>query len=241
MTACGDTDDESAATPLAEISSGEETAPAENGIDELPADEVLDLVIQSLDEAETYRVQGTTLAGSTIDISFKVGEGSVGTVTTDSEVELVASDDVVYITSDPSTLADVVDEDIEETIADKWLLLSPESSSNFRIFVEGSEFADAVLGSEVEDEMTSVQEVDGVPAVGLIFAENGGTLWVAAEGEPRPIRFEERGASGGSGVLTFSDFGEEVELSVPDEDDVVDPSELPSSAEEENEGEESDG
>lgn len=241
VTACGGTDDDVTPTPLAQVTAAEETIPAENGIDELTAEEVLGRAVAALEDAETYRVQGTTLAGSTIDISFKSGVGSVGTVTTDSKVELVAADDVVYITSDPETLAEVVDEDIEETIADKWLLLSPESSSNFRIFVESEAFADAVLGSDVDGEPTAVQEVDGQPAVGLLFAETGGTLWVSASGEPLPLRFEERGASGGSGVLTFSDFGEEVEVNVPDEDDVVDPSKLPTEGEdsEEDSGDES--
>jgi hypothetical protein len=131
------------------------------------------------------------------------------------------------MTSYPGTLADIVDADIEDTIAGKWLLISSESSSNYRIFVEGSDFAEAVLGSEIKGDLTSVQDVNGVPAVGLVFAESGGMLWIAATGDPLPLRFEEKGASGGSGVLTFSEFGEDVDVAVPDEDDVVDPSKLP--------------
>lgn len=127
----------------------------------------------------------------------------------------------------PISLAEVVDADIDDTIADKWLLISKKSSSNFRIFAEGTDFAEAVLGSQVEGELTSVQDVGGAPAVGLLFAESGGTLWISAEGDPLPLRFEEKGASAGSGVLAFSDFGKKVKVKVPDEDDVVDPASLP--------------
>jgi hypothetical protein len=227
LTACGEEEKPPGPAPLAQIASTSETAPAENGVTEMPPDEVLRTAIKNLEDAGTYRVSGMTSAGSAIDIAFKTGVGSVGTVTTDSEVKLVASDGVVYITSDPSTLADIVDADIEDTIAEKWLLISSESSSNYRIFVEGSDFADAVLGSEVKGDLTSVQEVDGVPAVGLVFAESGGMLWVTASGDPLPLRFEEKGASGGSGVLTFSEFGEDVEVPTPDDDEVVDLSTLP--------------
>ncbi|NDL57397.1 hypothetical protein [Phytoactinopolyspora mesophila] len=237
MTSCSSEPDTPTAAPMAQIASNSETAPAENGIDQLPPEEALGTVIANLDDAGTYRVSGTTSAGSTIDITFKTGEGSVGTVITDSEVELVAHDGVVYITSDAATIADIVGADVDDTIADKWLLISPESSSSFSIFAEGSDFAEAVLGSQVQGELTSVQEVNGVPAVGLMFAETGGTLWITATGEPLPLRFEEKGASGGSGILTFSDFGEDVDVEVPDEDDVVDPSTLPSEDDEDDDAE----
>lgn len=228
ITACSEPSEESTATPFAQIVADGETAPAPNGIDRLPPGDVIDRVIKNLDNAGTYRVSGTTLAGSTIDISFKSGKGSVGTVTTKSEVKLVASEGKVYITSDPKTLAKIVDADIEDTIADKWLLISEKSSSNFKIFADGTTFAQSVLGSQIEGDLTSVQDVGGVPAVGLLFGESGGTLWIAAEGDALPLRFEEKGASAGSGVLTFTDFGKKVKVNVPDEDDIVDPSKLPS-------------
>ncbi|WP_166349857.1 hypothetical protein [Phytoactinopolyspora limicola] len=227
VTGCSDDPDEPTAAPIAQIASDRQTVPAENGIDQLTPDEVLAAAIANLDDAGTYRVSGTTSAGSTIDISFKTGAGSVGSVTTDSEVTLVASDGVVYITSDVETIANIVGADVDDTIAEKWLLIPEESSSSFRIFAEGSDFAEAVLGSQVQGELTAVQDVGGVPAVGLVFSESGGTLWVSATGEALPLRFEEKGASGGSGVLTFSDFGDDVDVSPPDEDDVIDPSTLP--------------
>ncbi|WP_129665177.1 hypothetical protein [Phytoactinopolyspora endophytica] len=240
MTACSEAEQAAESAPLAQIASDEETAPAENGIDQLPGDEVLETAVTNLDEAGSFRVHGTTLADDmTIDIAFKVGEGSAGTVTNGSEVELVASEGVIYITSDADTLADVVDADIDDTIADKWFRVSSEESeSGYSLFADSAEFADALLGLSVEGDPTSVKEVDGVPAVGLSFAESGGMLWVAAEGEPLPVRFEEKGASGKAGVLNFTDFGDDVDIDVPSDDDVIDPAELPS--EDDEDGGESD-
>jgi hypothetical protein len=74
-----------------------------------------------------------------------------------------------------------------------------------------------------------VREVEGAPAVGLVFSETGGTLWVSARGEPLPIRFEEKGAAGGTGILTFTDFGTEVVIEAPAVETVVDIEKLPGS------------
>ncbi|NEE04112.1 hypothetical protein [Phytoactinopolyspora halotolerans] len=239
LTACSQAEQTTESAPLAQIASGDETAPAENGIDQLPAEEVLEKVVANLERAGSFRVSGTTLKDSTIDITFKVGEGSVGTVTTGSEVELIASDDVVYITSDRETLAEVIDADIDDTIAGKWIRLSPDESedSDYRIFADASSFVDAVLGLPVEAGPTSVKEVDGVPAVGLTLADSGGMLWVAAEGKPLPVRFEEKGASGNAGVLTFNDFGADVEIKAPKDSNVIDPAELPKDDEDSDGGE----
>jgi hypothetical protein len=42
-----------------------------------------------------------------------------------------------------------------------------------------------------------------------------------------PIQFEEKGASGGAGVLRFSDFGAEVAIAAPAAESVVDAESLP--------------
>jgi hypothetical protein len=52
---------------------------------------------------------------------------------------------------------------------------------------------------------------------------------VSARGEPLPIRFEEKGAAGGTGILTFSDFGTEVAIEAPAAETVVDIEKLPGS------------
>ena len=98
---------------------------------------------------------------------------------------------------------------------------------SFAIFADGMTFADRVLGAQGPVEMTDVSDVNGLPALGLVFAETGGTLWVSAEGDPLPIQFDEKGASGGTGVLTFTDFGAEVAIQAPAAESVVDAESLP--------------
>lgn len=222
LTGCSDPVEQPEIAPLAQIAT-DDAAPAQNGIDTKPPAEALTTAIDAMEATGSYRVSGTTSSGSTLDISFRVGVGSVGTVSAGSPVTLAASGGSVYVTGDPATLAAQVGADVETTIAGKWLLVAPDSASGFAIFADGGTFANSVLGAQGPGEMTSVKEVDGVPAVGLLFPETGGTLWVAASGDPVPLRFEEKGASAGSGVLTFSDFGAEVAVPTPGPDEIVDP------------------
>ncbi|TDE08764.1 hypothetical protein [Jiangella asiatica] len=228
LTACTSGPEHQAVAPLAQISM-DERSDAANGINELAPPEVLERAITAMRGAGTYRVTGTTVAGNAIDIAFHDGVGSTGTVGTETTVQLVATTAGIYVTGDTASLAAQVGADVDTTIAGKWLLISAEAASGFAIFADGSAFASAVLGAEAPTNMTEVTEVDGQPAVGLLFPETGGTLWVAATGEPLPLRLEEKGASVGAGVITFSGYGTEVAITPPAEDAVVDLTKIPAS------------
>jgi hypothetical protein len=119
-------------------------------------------------------------------------------------------------------MAENVGADAAERMAGKWLLLPADATSDFSIFADGTSFARSVFGEQGAVEMSGVQEIKGVPAVGLVFSQTGGTLWVSARGEPLPIQFEEKGAVGVTGVLIFSDFGAEVAIEAPPAERVVD-------------------
>lgn len=225
-TACSSGPEHPSVAPLAQISIDEQTT-AQNGIDQLAPPEALERAIAAMRAAGTYRVTGTTVGGNTIDIAFQDGVGSAGTVGSQNTVQLVATAGGVYVTGDTASLAAQVGADVDTTIAGKWLLISAEAASGFAIFADGSAFASAVLGAEAPSDMTDVTEVDGQAAVGLLFPETGGTLWVAATGEPLPLRLEEKGASAGAGVITFSDYGTEVAITPPSEDAVVDLTKIP--------------
>src|SRR5690625_7989238 len=80
LTGCGDdSPDKPEVSPLAQIAS-EPSPPAENGIDQMAPGDALAASIDALEAAETFRVTGTTSAGSTIDMAFQVGVGALGTV-----------------------------------------------------------------------------------------------------------------------------------------------------------------
>jgi hypothetical protein len=208
--------------PMEQIASSPQPGVAENGLDERSPEDALAEVIETLEDQGSYHVTGTSAAGGTVDISFKVGTGATGTVGVRRPVTLVALDGRVYVTGDAEFMAENVGADAAERMAGKWLLLPADATSDFSIFADGTSFARSVFGEQGAVEMSGVQEIKGVPAVGLVFSQTGGTLWVSARGEPLPIQFEEKGAVGVTGVLIFSDFGAEVAIEAPPAERVVD-------------------
>src|SRR5690606_273757 len=136
-----------------------------NGIDAMPAPEALERSLDAMKATGSYRVSGTTVAGEAIDISFDVGVGAVGTVTSDQPVRLIATDGAVYVSGDPEYLAERLGADVDQTIAGKWLLLGKnDASGGFAIFEDGARFASAVLRAGPPAEVTKVTEVAGQPA-----------------------------------------------------------------------------
>ncbi len=205
---------------------------AENGLDDLSPSEAVDTVIDTLETEGSFHVTGTMDKGAAIDMTYVVGEGATGTIGDSADdstpVELVSVDGRIYIAGDEQFLAQTVGEAAAETIGGKWVLLGEESAAQFDVLANGRRFAEALLNhSGGQARITGVRDVDGSPAVGLLFPDSGTTLWVAAEGDPVPLRLEKKGASGGTGVLRFTDVGADVELTVPADEDVVDAADLP--------------
>lgn len=222
LAACGaDQSDTPDVSPLAQIAS-EQTAPAANGIDEKAPATVLKDAVAAMESTGSYRVVGKTTAGADINIAFRVDVGATGTVSTGGdEIEFLSKDGKLLVSGDVESLKERIDEDVDDTIGDKWLVLKPKQVKGFEIFLNGKAFADAVLGSQGPAEITSVKDVDGEPCVGLIFPDTGGTLWVAATGDPYPLRFEEKGATEDRGTLVFKQYGKKVKLVSPDKGDIV--------------------
>jgi hypothetical protein len=222
--ACGIVAGEDDTAPLADIAT--ERVSAENGLDKMPPADALDMVVQELQEEGSFHVSGQVTGGA-LDITYLFGQGAIGSFGDaggeGSPVEIVAADGRIYVAGDEAFLIETVGEDAAKTIGGKWLLLADGSATDFDVLADGEKFARAVFGDRTgQIETTGVREVDGQPAIGFLFRETGATLWVAATGDPRPLRFEEAGASGGKGVLKFDGIGAEVQLEIPAEDDVVD-------------------
>lgn len=213
--ACGIVTGEDDTAPLPDIAT--ERVGAENGLDKMPPADALDMVVQELETEGSFHVSGE-VSGGALDITYLFGQGAIGSFGDaggeGSPVEIVAADGRIYVAGDEAFLIETVGEQQP---------LAADSATEFDVLADGETFAEAVFGDWAgQIETTGVREVDGVPAIGFLFRETGATLWVAASGDPRPLRFEEAGASGGKGVLKFDGIGAEVKLAIPAEDDVVD-------------------
>lgn len=230
--------------PVADIGTPRSTAA--NGVDDLEPDAALARVHEALRDAGTFRVQGLMRNGSQLDISYVVGVGATGTVhdpDADSPVEILAVGGVIYVTGDEALLAEQIGEDIDDTVAGKWLELSPESQARYKVFSDAETFADAVLPSGEPMKMTGVRDLRGVQVIGLMFEESDSIVWVAATGAPVPIQLEEKGASADAGVLRFAVPGGDIAIIAPAEEEIVsaEPAEEESEAGDEGSDDDGDG
>lgn len=197
---------------------------AANGIDDLAPAAALDEVHEALEGAGTFHVEGLMLNGSELDISFVVDVGASGTVRdpeAETTVEILAVDGAIYVTGDEELLAKTIGEDIDDTVAGKWLELSERSLPRYEVFANADQFAEAVLPTGEPMTMTGVRELRGAQVIGLMFEESESIVWISATGEPVPIQLEEKGASGDTGVLRFAVPGADTTLIAPAEEEIV--------------------
>ncbi|HEX6194605.1 MAG TPA: hypothetical protein VFZ37_01760 [Jiangellaceae bacterium] len=218
LPACGEVQE----PPVADIETPR--SEAANGIDDLSPADALERVHEALENSGTFRVKGLMLNGSELDIGFVVGVGASGTIRdpdSKTPVEILAVGGSIYVTGDEKLLAERIGEDIDDTVAGKWLQLGAESLERYEVFADAERFAEAVLPSGEAVTMTGVRELRGTEVIGLMFEKSESIVWVAATGKPVPIQLEEKGASANTGVLRFAVPGGETTIVAPAEEEIV--------------------
>jgi len=121
-------------------------------------------------------------------------------------------------------------EQISSLVGDKWVVL-PAEQSDFTSFCDLDEFLDEIDNEDDEGpdpEKVGTEEVDGQEAVKLTDETDEGdpvTVWVATDDEHYLLKLEVTEGEE-PGVVTLSEFDEELDLDAPAEDDVVDLSQL---------------
>jgi len=209
MTGCTDgSDGGSAADATPQVT-------AENGVDALDSSALLEATTKALQAQPAFRVRGNTTEGA-LDLVFVKGTGAYGTVTTGGNaITVLATGGKVWVKGDAAFYESLVGQGSSTLIGDKWVELPAASVPQVEVFTDGSAFLDNMIDPKATLEVTDVKRLDGDDVVGAQDTDGGGTLWVAAQGEPLPLRFDERGAAGDVGVLRFVDYGVVVPIAAP--------------------------
>ncbi len=185
--------------------------------------EVAALAADALEEAGAVRLSGTIdQDGEETEIDMQLqGDDAAGTITVQgTEIELISVGGEVYLKATEDLLASFNAPAAEvEQYEGRWLQMPAGDSAEFQEFTLGrfvEELREPEEG-EYEDE-TSEDEVDGESAI-VVERSEGPALSVADDDPPYPLRL-----SDDEGTITFSDHGDEEDISAPD--DVVSPEEL---------------
>ena len=207
------------------------SAPADNGVAALPADEILNRAKTALKAVESFRAKGSVVDdGQRLTLNLKVRGSTVGgwIAMGQAKVELLAIGGHQYIRPNEKFWATNTDSKKAHTIAklmaDKWVKL-PDKSKDFSDLFSTANIDD-LLKPDGSLTKGAAKDINGVPTIALIAdGPNGGTLYVATVGEAYPIRLVAPDDS--DAQIDFSDFGAAfADLTTPPEAQIIDLEEL---------------
>jgi hypothetical protein len=187
--------------------------------------EVAELAADALEEAGSVRLTGSmTQDGEETEIDMQLqGDDAAGTITVQgTEIELISVDGDVYLKATEELLASFGA--APEETADfegRWIMIPAGESADFEDFTLDS-FIEQLRDPEDEiNDETRSEERDGDSVV-VVEQEDGSTLTVADDDPPYPL--EMSGGDDEEGTISFSNHGEEEDISAPE--DVISEEEL---------------
>ena len=196
-----------------------------NGVDELGADEAVDVARDALLDAASFRVAGSPNRGTPLDLVYVSNNevvGSTGTVTQGSSTfELRAVNSDVFVRGNLDWLTETVAEDATRTLGESWLLLPDEVASDLAVFADPALLVDTLLVPGGPVRRVGVSLIEDAPALGVQYVDSEATVWIAGDGPLVPVLVERLGATATDGVLRISEVGEDVDLEPPPADQVV--------------------
>lgn len=214
----------------------EETTAADPDFVALSADEIRDRVLEDMTALESLTLSANfTNDGEelTFELSLDTDGTCAGTMAVgDGTAEILSVDGTSYLRGDEAFWEATTGGQgaiIASMVGDRWAAMPTgqggfESVCDLDALLEGLDTA-----GDAGPELTKgeEQEIDGEPALELRAEDDRGAsrLWVATSADGHYIlRLEREG--GDAGMITLSDFDEPVDVEVPDEDQVVDLSDL---------------
>ena len=187
--------------------------------------EVAAAAADALEEAGAVHMAGTIEQdGEEGDVDLHLqGEDVIGSITLGgAEIQLLAVGGQVYIQAPAEFWSSFgMPEEATEMFVDQWVIVPEEAAADFQEFsLAGIVDSFRDPESEVKDDVED-GEVDGED-VKIVEQEDGSTLSVADDDPSYPLEITNSGES--SGTLTFSRFGEEEDITAPE--DAIDLNEM---------------
>lgn len=192
----------------------------DNGLDKLSGDAALAKVKAAAATVQSVHVHGSfAQAGKTfgIDLHIKKNAGE-GRLTLDGGLlDVVRIGTTSYFRGDAKALqASGASAAQAALVAGKWIKGSSSSGAfqSFSSFLDLNQLMNNVLAPSGSVTVGKSSTVNGVKTVALVdHGSSGGTLYVALQGKPLPVKIVNTGASGGT--ATFDDYDKDVTIKAP--------------------------
>ncbi len=210
----------SGSSPSSGSSSTSSPASTGNGEASKSASQVIQDARQATGGASSVRVHGQVRSsGSTVSLDISLSnKGGGGSISVDNErFEIIQLGQTVYVRTDQATLRRVTNNAaVAQLVGGRWLETTT-ANSDFKDLTQLTNLSSLVQGLSPQGSITkgSPTTVNGRQAVPLHDSE-GATLYVSAIGQPYILEISApSGTAGGSGRLTFDDYGTAVIPAAP--------------------------
>jgi hypothetical protein len=200
-------------------SSSSSSASSDNGVaGKSPAD-ILAATKVASDAAKTVHVSGSIVSSGspiTLDMNLLAGKGGRGQLSESGlAFELIQVGKTVYIKGSPAFYKHIGGTAAAQLLDGKWLK-APASDSDFASLSQLTDLrqlVDQTLASHGSLTKAGTSTIAGQKVVGITDKTKGGTLYIAATGQPYPVEITKAGSGGGK--ITFDRWNKTVTLSAP--------------------------
>jgi hypothetical protein len=219
LAGCGGSSSSASPSASGGSASSSTSASAQSSLKNLPGAEVLTKAKTAFTGASSVhvvlRAKGDKGEAVGYDVRYAKGKGATGTLNAGTgEVKLLAIGDDVYFSGDAKALAQFG----ASGAAGAWFKTTKTSTVGQALtqLTDVNQLAAQVFKPSGTVEVVEGKDVDGKPTVGLLDkGSEGGTLYVAAEGEAYPLLIEPPAAKKDQGDARFTEYGAPVDLTPP--------------------------
>ena len=192
----------------------------DNGVADKTTDEICADSRAAAKSADSVHVTGSVdNEGDQLEIDMHIVEGKGGAgreVTGGQSFDIVRAGDKVYIKGDDAFWKGIGGDAAVQLFHGKWLVAgtTEEDFATFVPLTDMDQFFEGVLGDKQSLEKGDETDVDGTSAI-AVEDPGKGTLYVATEGEPYPLKVE--GGDDNEGSISFEDWNEGYDIDEPED------------------------
>jgi hypothetical protein len=198
---------------------GGSSSSSSNGVADKSPTEILAATKTAADAASSVHVSGSIVSSGspiTLDMHLRAGKGGRGSLSENGlAFQLIQTGGTVYIKGSPAFYKRIGGTAAAQLLQGKWLKAAASSSdfASLSQLTDLRQLVDQTLakpGSLTKGQTTTV---NGQKVVGLTDRTKGGTLYIAATGQPYPIEITKSGSGGGK--IVFDSWNKPVTVAPP--------------------------
>jgi hypothetical protein len=198
---------------------GGSSSSSNNGVADKSSADILAATKVASDAATTVHVSGSIVSdGSpiTLDLNLLANKGGRGQLSENGlSFELIQVGKTVYIKGSPAFYKHIGGTAAAQLLEGKWLK-APASDSDFASLSQLTDLrqlVDQTLASHGALTKAGTSTIAGQKVVGITDKAKGGTLYIAATGQPYPVQITKAGSGGGK--ISFDRWNKTVTLAAP--------------------------